>query len=235
MKRTHQVPLSHPARGLRRIELTTRAPEATADYFSQLLGWSVLPEAGEVFGGWVGDRLAVRISPGEEVTWRLVFSGLPVRALEHGVAVDRGRVLHGPWAPEPRPGEPCWVELLGIADADDHYADELGWRLRDPEEPFSLFDTDLDGTPRPVAGRLTADTGLTPGWMVYFSVPDVDTALTSAVDLGGTVVADAREVPTGLVASIAEPAGAVVTLLQAPAGWGGSWAHVPEPTDSGTA
>ncbi|HWO58842.1 MAG TPA: VOC family protein [Umezawaea sp.] len=226
--------LSHPARGLRRIELTTDAAEPTADFFSQLLGWAVLPEPDDVFGGWVGDRLAVRISPGDAVRWRLVFAGTPVRALEHGASVDRGRVLHGPWAPEPRPGEPCWVELLGIDDADDHYATELGWTARDPEEPFSLFDVDLDGTPRPVAGRLTADTGLPPGWMVYFSVPDLDAAVASAADLGGSVVVEPREVPTGLIASIADPAGAVVTLLQTPAGWGGAWAHVPEPSDSGT-
>ncbi|MCS7479623.1 VOC family protein [Umezawaea endophytica] len=224
--------LSHPVRGLRRIELTTRAPEATADFFSQLLGWSVLPEAGEVYGGWVGDRLAVRISPGEHVDWRLVFAGVPVRASEHGVAVDRGRVLHGPWAPEPRPGEPCWLEMLGDRDAD--YARELGWSVRDPAEPFSLLDVDPDGTPRAVAGRLTTDTGLPPGWMVYFSVPDLDAAVASATDLGGSVVTDPHEVPTGLVASIADPAGAVVTLLENPAGWGGAWAHVPEPTGSGT-
>ncbi|HEX6345401.1 hypothetical protein [Umezawaea sp.] len=227
--------LSHPARGLRRIELTTDAPEPTADFFSQLLGWAVLPEPGDVFGGWVGDRLAVRISPGEPNGWRLVFAGLPVRAVDPGVSVDRGRVLHGPWAPEPRPGEPCWVELLGVADADERYADELGWHVRDPEEPFSLFEAEFDGHRRPVAGRLTADTGLAAGWTVYFSVPDVAAAVASATDLGGSVVVAPREVPTGLVASIADPSGAVVALLQDPVGWGGTWAHVPEPTDSGTA
>ncbi len=231
-ERTCHVPQLYPARGLRRIELTTDAPEPTADFLAQLLGWAVLPEPGDVFGGWVGDRLAVRIGPGTSTAWRLVFSGTPAREVGHGAAVDRGRVLHGPWAPEPRPGEPCWVELLGIADA--HYADELGWRARDPAEPFSLYDAEFDGVARPVAGRLTADTGLAPGWTVYFAVPDVPAAAAAATNLGGTVVVEPREVPTGLVTSIADPAGVVVTLLQAPAGWGGAWAHVPEPTDSGT-
>jgi predicted enzyme related to lactoylglutathione lyase len=228
------VSQSHPARGLRRIELTTAAPEPTADFYAHLLGWAVLPEPDEVFGGWVGDRLAVRISPGETTAWNLVFAGTPARPLEHGASVDRGRVLHGPWAPEPRPGEPCWVELHGVPDADAHYADELGWRARDPDEPFTLYDAELDGAARPVAGRLTTDTGLDPGWMVYFSVPDVDRAAATATDLGGSVLVPPRAVPTGLVTAIADPAGAAVTLLQAPAGWGGAWAHVPEPTDSGT-
>jgi predicted enzyme related to lactoylglutathione lyase len=126
------------------------------------------------------------------------------------------------------------VELLDATDADDHYAGELGWRARDPDDPFTLYDTELDGVARPVAGRLTTDTGLAPGWMVYFSVPDVDKAAATATDLGGTVLVPTREVPTGLITAIADPAGAAITLLQAPAGWGGAWAHVPEPTDSGT-
>ena len=228
------MPQSHPARGLRRIELTTAAPEPTADFYAHLLGWTVLPEPDEVFGGWVGDRLAVRISPGETTAWNLVFGGTPARPLDHGASVDRGRVLHGPWAPEPRPGEPCWVELHGVPDTDAHYADELGWRARDPDEPFTLYDVELDGAARPVAGRLTTDTGLAPGWMVYFSVPDVDRP--------------PRPRPTSAAASSCRPARCRpgwsprsptppvprCTLLQAPAGWGGAWAHVPEPTDSGT-
>jgi uncharacterized protein len=232
-ERIHHVPQLYPARGLRRIELTTDAPEATADFLARLLGWSVLPEPDDVFGGWVGDRLAVRVNPGETTAWRLVFAGPAARDLEHDAAVARGRVLHGPWAPEPRAGEPCWVELLGI-DADTYYADELGWRSRDPEEPFSLYDADSDGDARAVAGRLSTDTGLAPGWMVHFATPDVDAAAKSAIDLGGSVVVEPREVPTGVVTTIATPAGATLTLLQAPAGWGGAWAHVPEPTDSGT-
>jgi hypothetical protein len=212
--------------------LTTAAPEPTADFYAQLLGWAVLPEPGEVFGGWVGDRLAVRISPGESTAWHLVFAGTPARTLHHGASVDRGRVLHGPWAPEPRPGEPCWVELLDTADADDHYTGELGWRARDPDDPFTLYDAEFDGTSRPVAARLTTD--LDPGWRVYFSVPDVEQAAAAATDLGGTVLAPTHEAPTGLVTTITDPAGTAVTLLQAPAGWGGTWAHVPEPTDSGT-
>jgi len=233
-ERTHHVPQLYPARGLRRIELTTAAPEATADFLAQLLGWAVLPEPDDVFGGWVGDRLAVRVSPGDTTTWRLVFAGTTPRDLAHDAAVDRGRVLHGPWAPEPRPGEPCWVEVRGIADADAAYTDELGWRVRDPEEPFSLYDAEFDGDARPVAGRDTTDTDLAPGWMVHFATADVETAAKSATDLGGSVVVQPHEVPTGYVTSVATPAGAVLTLLQAPAGWGGAWAHVPEPTDSGT-
>ncbi|PRY34734.1 VOC family protein [Umezawaea tangerina] len=216
------MPQVNPARGLRRIELSTDAPEATADFYSQLLGWSVLAEPDDVFGGWVGDRLAVHISPGEG-GWRLVFGGTPARPLHHGAAADRGRVLHGPWAPEPRPGEPCWVELAGEADADDHYTAELGWHVREVDTT-TLYEAELDAARRAVAGRCAADGDLAAGWLVYFSVPDVAAAAAIAVELGGSVVVAPHTAHTGLAAAIAAPAGGVVGVLQAPAGWGGSLA-----------
>jgi hypothetical protein len=208
----------HAARGLRRIELHTGAPEPVVEFYAGLLGWAVLSEPSEVFGGWVGDRLAVRVLPGPAAGWRLVFSGTPARALSHGASVDQGRVLHGPWAPPPRPGEPCWVELMGVPDAGD-VATELGWLTRTPGEPF---EADLDGTSRPVAGNLAE--GPVKGWMPYFAVPDVAEAAATAPDLGGTVLVPPTTVPTGLATSIADPAGTVATLLQSPAAWGGTLA-----------
>ncbi|WNV86631.1 VOC family protein [Umezawaea sp. Da 62-37] len=213
---------ANPARGLRRIELTTDAPEATADFYAQLLGWSVLAEPDDVFGGWVGDRLAVHISPGHD-GWRLVFGGTPARPLHHGAAADRGRVLHGPWAPEPRSGEPCWVELSADADADDHYATELNWQIRDADSA-TLYEAELDTSRRPVAGRREIGNDLPPGWLVYFSVPDVTAAAATAVELGGSIVIEPHNTPTGLAAAIAAPAGGVVGILQAPSGWGGALA-----------
>jgi hypothetical protein len=208
----------HAARGLRRIELHTGTPEPVVEFYAQLLGWAVLPEPSEVFGGWVGDRLAVRVLPGSS-GWRPVFAGTSARALSHGASLDQGRVLHGPWAPAPRPGEPSWVELVG---APEDFAAELGWQVRTPGEPFTLLDVDFDGAVRPVAGRLAE--GPVPGWMPYFAVPAVAEAADAAQGLGGKVVMPPAKVPTGLVTSITDPAGNVATLLQSPAGWGGACA-----------
>ncbi|MCE6997586.1 hypothetical protein LZG04_22710 [Saccharothrix sp. S26] len=205
-----------PARGVRRVELSTTRPEPTAEFYAHLLGWVIIAEPDGSFTGWVGDRLATHVRPGGQ-GWRIVFAGTRARDLDPAVAVDPGRVLHGPWAPPPRPGEPCWVELMG--DADDRWAGELGWQVRDPDGEFTLYDAAVADDRRPVAGRLAA----TGGWTCYFSVPDLTRALAEATDMGGTVLSGPKDVPTGAVAAVADPAGAVFALLENPAGWGGAW------------
>ncbi|MEU5695278.1 VOC family protein [Actinosynnema sp. NPDC020468] len=213
-----------PTRGVRRIELTTARPEPVADFYSALLGWAVIAEPDGSFTGWVGDRLAVHVRDGSD-GWRVVFAGPGPRELRPGAAVDSGRVLHGPWAPEPRTGEPSWVELMGDTAEDDYWTTELGWHTRTPGETFTVYDTTPGDAPRAIAGRLTApDTGLTPGWVTYFAVTDADTAAATATSAGGTVLLPPRDTPTGVVAALADPEGAVFAILQNPAGWGGAWA-----------
>ncbi|WP_189223635.1 VOC family protein [Saccharothrix coeruleofusca] len=219
------------ARGLRRLERGTAEPEQIADFYARWLGWAVIAEPDGTFTGWVGDRLAARVRPGRE-GWQVVFTGSPARELRAGALVDTGRALHGPWAPPPRQGEPCWVELVDPADPDEYWTGELGWAARTPGEGFTLLDVaggDAAGGPaeggsRPVAGRLRGTGELPPGWLCYFAVPDLAGALTAAGRLGATVVAPARQVPTGLVAAVADPAGAVCALLQDPPAWGGALA-----------
>jgi predicted enzyme related to lactoylglutathione lyase len=220
-----------PTRGLRRIQLSTADPEPIADFYADLLGWVVLVDTNGVVGGWVGDRLAARVlhpAPDGPEGWEVVFTGPEQHDLDDGAGahavVDHGRVLHGPWAPPPRDGEPCWVELMSPADTDEYWARELGWRARTPQDPFTLYDAEHDGTTRPVAGRLREDHGLGTGWMCYFSVPDAAAAAATAQSLGGLVLVPPTPTPTGVVTAIADPAGAVCTLLQTPEGWGGNWA-----------
>jgi predicted enzyme related to lactoylglutathione lyase len=215
-----------PARGVRRVELSTTHPEPVAEFYAGLLGWVVIAEPDGAFSGWVGDRLATRVHPGDP-GWRVVFAGPEPRDLDGGAAVDRGRVLHGPWAPPPRPGEPCWIELMADPAADDYWAAELGWQVRDPGADFTLYDAAVADDRRAVAGRLTADGG----WTCYYAVPDITRAATAATALGGTVLIGPKEVPTGVVAAVADPAGTVFALLENPAGWGGAWCAAPRKPD----
>lgn len=235
-------PSSSPVRGVRRVELTTADPEPVADFYAALFGWVVIAEPEGVFSGWVGDRLATRVLPaatgsGEGVGsgFRVVFAGARPRGLREGAAVDRGRVLHGPWAPPPRAGEPCWVEFAGRAE-DDYWTGELGWRSRTPDEPFTVYDTGTadetddgdgpgggSGVGRAVAGRCTAGEQR---WRCYFAVPDVAKTAALAAETGGLVVAEPEQGPTGLAASVQDPCGAVFAVLQDPPGWGGAW-HIP--------
>jgi predicted enzyme related to lactoylglutathione lyase len=207
-----------PARGVRRVELSTTHPEPIAEFYAHLLGWVLIAEPDGAFTGWVGDRLAARVHPGDPA-WRVVFAGPEPRTLDLGATVDTGRVLHGPWAPPPRTGEPCWVELMGDPAADPYWTTELGWQIRDPDAAFTLYDATIGDDRRPVAGRLTAPGG----WTCYFAVPDAAAAVADATDMGGTVLTGPQDVPTGVVAAVADPAGAVFVLLENPSGWGGTW------------
>ncbi|WP_367128223.1 VOC family protein [Saccharothrix sp. HUAS TT1] len=205
-----------PARGVRRVELGAAHPEPVAGFYAELLGWVIIAEPDGSFTGWVGDRLATHVRPGAS-GWRVVFAGSGPRELD-GAAVDRGRVLHGPWAPPPRPGEPCWVELAAGPDSDDHWAGELGWQVRDPGAKSTLYDVAVADDRRPVAGRVTADGG----WSCHFAVPDATRAAADAVALGGTVAAGPERTPAGVVVTVADPAGNTAVLLEDPPGWGGA-------------
>ncbi|MFE2757819.1 VOC family protein [Actinosynnema sp. NPDC059335] len=207
-----------PARGVRRVELTTPTPEPVAEFYARLLGWVIIAEPDGSFTGWVGDRLATHVRPGDPGR-RLVFAATDTRDLPDGAATDTGRVLHGPWAPPPRPGEPCWVELMGGPADDDYWATALGWQVRDPDADFTLYDATTADDRRPVAGRLTAPGG----WTCYYAVPDTTRAAADATALGGTVLIPPREVPTGHVAAIADPTGTAFAILENPPGWGGTW------------
>ncbi|KAA2265753.1 hypothetical protein F0L68_04070 [Solihabitans fulvus] len=226
-----------PVRGLRCIDLRTTNPIATAEHYQQLLGWIALPTGDGAVDCWVGDRLAARIHPtntGEQPGWHLIFGGATPRALTDPTGTtattDSGRVQHGPWAPEPRHGEPCWTELLTNTDTDHYWTTELGWHTRQPTPatPFTLYETTGgNDTTKPIAGRLLLDHDLAArvgtGWMCYFAVTDTNEAAAINHQLGGTVLLPPQDVPTGRITTIADPTGNICTLLQNPTGWGGTW------------
>ncbi len=206
--------------GLRRLELGVAEPELSVDFFAAVLGWTVIADPDGSFTGWVGDRLVARVGVGDR-GWRVVFGGDEARELAEGSCVDVGRVLHGPWAPPPRAGEPCWVELMTERPDDGLWTSALGWETRAAAEDFVLFVSARHGGSRAVAGRLT--TSHASGWAVYFAVDGVGDACERVSGLGGRVVLGPTTVPTGLVASIAGPHGGECVLLERPAGWGGAW------------
>ncbi|GLZ28366.1 hypothetical protein Lesp02_05560 [Lentzea sp. NBRC 105346] len=213
--------------GLRRLELFTPLAEPSVDFYAAVLGWAVIADPDGSFTGWVGDRLAAAVRPGDSPCWHVVFGGPETRSLRDpsdvDAWVDGGRVLHGPWAPEPRAGEPCWAELMSSADTDDYWSAQLGWEVRSPSEEFLLYESSRRGDRRAVAGRLRTLEPKLAGWMVYFAVGSVAKACERVAELGGTVLVPPTSVPTGLVASIADPAGGVCALLESPPGWGGTW------------
>lgn len=188
-------------------------PELSVDFFAGVLGWTVIAESGGSFSGWVGDRLAAQVVVGD-AGWRVVFGGDGPRGLELNSSVDSGRVLHGPWAPPPRHGEPCWVEL-GSADS-GYWARELGWE----SAPGGVFTSSRGGESRVVAGS-EPDGAAAEGWGVFFAVDDVESALVRVSRLDGEVISAPSVSSRGVVASISGPRGGRCVLLERPSGWGG--------------
>jgi uncharacterized protein len=210
--------------GLRRLELSVAEPELSVDFFADVLGWTVIAEPGGSFTGWVGDRLAAQVGAGEQ-GWRVVFGGDGPRELKGNSAVDGGRVLHGPWAPPPRHGEPCWVQLMtsGPDEDDAYWTRELGWETADGERGLGLYASARQGDPRPVAGTVQSRAGAESSWGVYFAVDDIGAACARVSELDGRVSSGPGSSPIGVTASIEGPHGGSCTLLEKPAGWGGNW------------
>ena len=114
------------------------------------------------------------------------------------------------------PGTPTWHELV-TRDPDAalrFYPAVFGWGTQSHGTPPCTMWT-IDG--EPVAGMHTMDEDwpedVPPHWNVYFAVADVDATVARAVDLGGSVVAPADDLEVGRFAGLADPHGAVFSVI----------------------
>ncbi|MGW0769600.1 VOC family protein [Streptomyces sp. NPDC002676] len=119
------------------------------------------------------------------------------------------------------PGTPAWNELLTFETVSvaKFYESVFGYE----EEPWVSADFDyvtLHIGGRPVAGlhgvghALPRDRG--PHWLTYFEVADTDETLHQVTGLGGQVLRPARDSAHGRVATVADPEGAVFSVVQSP-------------------
>jgi len=119
------------------------------------------------------------------------------------------------------PGTPAWDELLTFETESvaKFYSTVFGYE----EEPVVSADIDyvtlrLEG--RHVAGihgvgqAVPRERG--PHWMTYFEVADTDETLDRVTGLGGQVLKPARDSAHGRVGTVADPEGAVFSLVQSP-------------------
>jgi uncharacterized protein len=116
------------------------------------------------------------------------------------------------------PGALTWNELntRDLEGSAIFYASVFGWTFRQ---------TSMDGRPYVVADlNGTAIAGIQPmigdrwgdqpaHWMVYFAVHDCDRAVSTVSSLGGTVLQQPHSIPIGRYAVVADPSGAVFSLL----------------------
>lgn len=116
----------------------------------------------------------------------------------------------------------CWYELM-TSDAEaaaDFYRHVVGWTaepMADSPMPYTVLQVDGAGVGGifPLSPEMIA-AGVSPGWMGYIAVADVDASQTQAVTLGGVAHKPAEDIPgIGRFAMMADPGGAVFTLFKA--------------------
>jgi uncharacterized protein len=115
------------------------------------------------------------------------------------------------------PGTPIWNELI-TADLDAatrFYTEVLGvsWEAQAMDGGMEYTCLVVDG--RQVGGAMPPMTDdVRPHWNVYFNVESVDDTAARTVELGGTVVAPAFDVPgVGRMALLADPQGGMFNLM----------------------
>ncbi|MGW1009381.1 VOC family protein [Streptomyces termitum] len=126
-----------------------------------------------------------------------------------------GTALSGP------PGTPVWNELVtyDTAAVGTFYRTVFGYGAEtgDPAEGDRVV-LSVDGRPvaslRGAGGELPLGRG--PRWMTSFAVADADAAARRVAELGGRVAGPVRDVPAGRAVLVADPEGAVFTLLGPP-------------------
>ena len=120
----------------------------------------------------------------------------------------------------PLPGLVGWVDLT-VDDAPairDFYRAVIGWEYREVDmdgyADYSM--TTLEG--QDVTGICHArghNEGLPAQWLVYFTVADLDLAISEVQARGGALLRAPFEMDAGRYAVIRDPAGAVCALFQA--------------------
>ena len=118
------------------------------------------------------------------------------------------------------PNSVTWNETHSkdFAASTSFYSTVFGWELEKTSDidDFRYYTGQVDG--EPVAGVMDSSAFLpaeVPShWAVYFSVADVDAALTKVVELGGSIVRPAEDTPFGRIADVTDPTGAMFKLHQ---------------------
>jgi uncharacterized protein len=116
------------------------------------------------------------------------------------------------------PGAFAWGELItdNIDASAAFYNAAFGWHLTDPEGPLGRREWRLNG--RAVSGLLPRPPAMpadTPAyWDVYFAVPDIEAALTTAVSRNATPLLAPTPIERGTIAVLLDPTGGIFTLIE---------------------
>lgn len=113
-----------------------------------------------------------------------------------------------------------WIDMTvaNAAEARDFYAAVVGLVPQDVSMgDYADYNMNKPASGEPVAGICHARGGnadLPPGWMIYFTVADVDASAKTCVDKGGRIVVEPRGLAGGRFCVIEDINGATVALYQ---------------------
>ena len=145
-----------------------------------------------------------------------------------GVMIDPSGAAIGVWAPIEFQGfgvvaevnAPVWFELHS-RDYDGSvkfYQEIFSWVTQVVSDTDDFKYTTANHGTDQFAGFFDADATLPEGvpsfWNVYFGVADTDAAVAKVTELGGSVLMAASDTPYGRMATVADPAGAVFSVIK---------------------
>jgi predicted enzyme related to lactoylglutathione lyase len=113
-------------------------------------------------------------------------------------------------------GRFLWYELMTteLEAALGFYAEVIGWAATPsgrPGEDYRILS--MQGLA--VGGALTAPQDVSPKWLPYVSVPDVEACLAAVIAAGGLVHRPAMDLPgVGRIAMLADPQGALLYVMR---------------------
>jgi predicted enzyme related to lactoylglutathione lyase len=135
---------------------------------------------------------------------------------------DPGGAGIGVWQPREvsgfeirgEPGAAAWFELHTAAydESVAFYREVFGWDAHTAADEPEFRYTTLGEGEGMLAGIMAA--GETEGWSVYFEVEDADATCALAEELGGKVVHAPEDTPYGRLATLLDPTGTRLKLIQ---------------------
>jgi uncharacterized protein len=117
------------------------------------------------------------------------------------------------------PGSPCWFELH-TRDYDasvQFYREVFHWDAHAMSDTADFRYTTLGIGDDALAGIMDSaaflPAGVSASWQVYFGVDNVDAAMATTVELGGSILQAAEDTPYGRLAQVSDPMGGVFKLM----------------------
>lgn len=116
----------------------------------------------------------------------------------------------------------CWFELVthDTESCAAFYGDVFGWTTsKDPANPpYTLFNrAGPDSKNGPVAGmmQIQPEWGeVSPHWLVYFQIPDIDAAVGRVLELGGIALHDVLSFAYGRLVAVQDPQRGIFGLME---------------------